>query len=186
MTDPIRTITVNKNTINIFQDDQPWDPREWDNYSIMACFHNRYTLGDKHEYDHADFSSWDELEAQIREDHDPVIILPLYLYDHSGISISTRSFIGRAQHASWDSGQVGFVYTTRDQVELMQGWKRITKARREDLEKWVVSEVETYNQYLTGDVYGYQVQDEAGEDLGSCWGYFGIDNCIEEARSIAA
>jgi len=43
-----------------------------------------------------------------------VAILPLYLYDHSGISISSGSFIGRAPHAEWDSGQVGFSYLDKD------------------------------------------------------------------------
>lgn len=37
-------------------------------------------------------------------------ILPLYLYDHSGLAMSTGSFLGRALHAEWDSGQVGFIY----------------------------------------------------------------------------
>lgn len=41
-------------------------------------------------------------------------ILPLYLYDHSGLAMSTGSFIGRALHADWDSGPVGFIYMDKD------------------------------------------------------------------------
>ena len=37
------------------------------------------------------------------------IILPLNLYDHSMLRMSTGSFLGRAQHAEWDSGQVGCI-----------------------------------------------------------------------------
>ena len=41
-------------------------------------------------------------------------ILPLYLYDHSGLAMSTGSFLGRALHAEWDSGQVGFIYMDKN------------------------------------------------------------------------
>lgn len=34
--------------INVFQDDNPESPREWDNLGAMYCFHRHYNLGDKH------------------------------------------------------------------------------------------------------------------------------------------
>lgn len=43
-----------------------------------------------------------------------VAILPLYLYDHSMLSISTGCFAGRAHHAEWDSGQVGYIYIDKE------------------------------------------------------------------------
>lgn len=39
-----------------------------------------------------------------------VAIMPLFLYDHGGLTMSTSSFVGRAHHAEWDSGQVGYIY----------------------------------------------------------------------------
>lgn len=45
-----------------------------------------------------------------------VAIKPLFLYDHSVQSISTGSFVGRAQHAEWDSGPCGFIYMTKDEA----------------------------------------------------------------------
>lgn len=45
---------------------------------------------------------------------DKVAILPLFLYDHSGLAMSTGSFVGRAHHAEWDSGQVGYIYMDKD------------------------------------------------------------------------
>lgn len=109
------------------------------------------------------------------------VILPLSLYDHSGISMS----VGRA--SGWDCGQVGFIYcdVTKAREELATslcdaaGWnspcndwmnpgKQITL--KEITERCLRAEVETYDQYLRGDVYGY----EAGDD--SCWGFFGHDH----------
>ena len=56
----------------------------------------------------------------------------------------------------------------------------------ERAEKCLRSEVETYDDYLTGQVYGYIIEDENGEQLDSCWGFLGdYKNCLEEAKSSA-
>lgn len=115
-----------------------------------------------------------------------LIMLPLWLYDHSGISMSTGSFIGRAQHAEWDSGRVGFIYVTKDAVRKEFGWKKLTKARIRQIEKYLAGEVETYDQYLQGDVYEYAITDDEGNCLDSCGGFYGDeDYCLEEARRVA-
>ena len=171
--------------VSITQDTDPMNPREWDNCGIMTCSHRRYTLGDEEaQFQVEDFNSWDEVEDHLINECDAVIILPLYLYDHSGITMSTTSFRGRAPHASWDSGQVGFIYTTREKICEMQGWKRLTKERKAKVEKYLVGEVETYNQYLTGDVYGYSIEVD-DEEVESCWGFFGEKHAKEEAASVA-
>lgn len=169
--------------VKIMQDTDPFSPREDDNYGIMFCSHSRYDLGDE-QIQEGEFGSWDEIEEYLVKEREAVIVLPLYLYDHSGISISTRSFIGRAQHARWDSGRVGFVYTTREQIEMLMGWKRLTKSRLAQIEKYLVGEVETYNLYLMGDVYGYSIEID-GEHKESCWGFFGLEYVKEEAMSVA-
>ncbi len=51
--------------IEIFPDYEPESPREWCNLGKMICFHKRYDLGDKHDYDHNDYSGWDEMEKAI-------------------------------------------------------------------------------------------------------------------------
>jgi hypothetical protein len=139
-------------------------PREWCNLGNMICFHNRYNLGDKHNL------SIDELH-DILENED-VIYLPLYLYDHSGITMSTS----RAYpfNCSWDSGQVGYIYVTKDQIRKEYGYKYITKKRERFIVDILRGEVKIYDQYLTGDVYGFNVEcEKCGEILDSCWGFYG-------------
>lgn len=109
-----------------------------------------------------------------------LIMLPLYLYDHSGITMSTGPF-----SCPWDSGQVGFIYITREQILKEYGWKVITTKRREQIVKYLIADVEIYDQYLTGDVYGYMVEDNDGEDIDSCWGFYGIEVCKQEAINAA-
>ncbi|MEK9207298.1 MAG: hypothetical protein AAB922_02370 [Patescibacteria group bacterium] len=154
-------------TIKIEQDDNPESPRDWDNIGIMVCFHGRYELGDKNTgYSKKDYDSWDELEAQIKKEG-AIVILPIGLYDHSGRTM----YIG-SSHDQWDGGQVGFIYTTKEQLNKMG-----TKASKKKIEEYLRNEVKVYDQYLTGDVYGY----DTGED--SCWGFYGEDEAKKEAES---
>lgn len=182
-------------TAVILQDTDPENPRDpyyQENLGNMVCWHKRYNLGEKHNWEDpndfaqdlalkntnwsellqyikdgdtkdlrlvpegegyqlqfkalsfngnrwedmegfqfpADFSDsaaiskrvWDEAQGEITDVlkemytpelialcKDKVAILPLYLYDHSGLAMSTNDFGDR-----WDSGCVGFIYMDKD------------------------------------------------------------------------
>ena len=109
--------------LRIVQDGDVESPRtSCDNLGTMICFHNRYNLGDKHEYSSSSFNNWNELKEQIKKDHDIAVILPLYLYDHSGITISTEPF-----SCNWDSGQIGWAFVSKETVRKELDYKRIPK-----------------------------------------------------------
>ena len=175
--------------IKIIQEECPESPRNWDNLGTMVCFHRRYILGDKHDYDHNDYSGWDEMERAIIKNEDAAIILPLYLYDHGGVTISTSPF-----SCPWDSGQIGFIYVSKKKLREEYGVKRLNDKIIERATNVLKGEVETYDQYLTGDIYGYEVYrvttcNEGHEHenlLDSCWGYYGKDDCLSEAEGIVA
>src|SRR5690606_13075957 len=100
---------------------------------------------------------------------DQAIILPLYLYDHSGITMSTTPF-----SCPWDSGQVGYIFVAKKKARAEYGWSRLTRARDVKVEKCLIGEVQVYDQYLQGGVWGYQaLQDD--EVVDSCWGFYGSD-----------
>jgi hypothetical protein len=97
------------------------------------------------------------------------IILPLYLYDHSGISMSTGSF-----SCPWDSGQVGFIYCSV--ADARKEWPSASDAEvRKEAEKYLKFEVETYDNFLTGQVVGFVALDPAGEVIESCHGFYPDD-----------
>jgi len=103
-------------------------------------------------------------------------ILEVNLYDHSILRMSTSSFIGRAQHAEWDSGQVGWIYASHEDVKNEYG--SITPEALEKTENLLRVEVETYNCYLSNQCYGFRLyKDGAEED--SCWGFLG---CIDDVK----
>lgn len=148
-------------TGSVERDEDPCDPRENDNLGTMYCQHGKYNLGDK----------VTNLPVDITDGS--YIILPLYLYDHSGITMATKPF-----SCGWDSGRVGIIY-------VKQGSEGIYD---EDLKERLEAEVKEYNSFLTGDCWGYVVEDAEGEVLDSCWGYYLGDReyCEEEMKSLLA
>lgn len=166
-------------TVRLEQDTDCSSPRENDNLGTMVCFHRRYTLGDEHSYsDPQEFIESNDYKSA-------VVILPLGLIDHSGISMYVGSGAHSCDPGGWDSGQVGWIYVTRERARKEYGAKRITRKVREQIEKCLRAEVEEYDSYLTGDCYGYIVEDEEGNTLDSCWGFIGYKWAKEEALSAA-
>jgi hypothetical protein len=160
----------NGKTLEVVQDEYTSSPRRDDNLSTMVCFHPRYNFGDKHNYKHGDYSSWKGMETAIQKNEDAAILLPLYLYDHSGQTISTTPF-----SCPWDSMQIGFVFVSKIKLRKEYSVKRITKEVIEKATKVLLAEVEIYDQYIRGEVYGYTLLDENGEFEDSCYGFIGSD-----------
>ena len=144
-----QTVDTAEYNIEVTIDEFASDPREMsDHLGTMVCFHGRYNLGDKH-----GLSIEEAKELSAQED---VISLPLYLYDHSGITMSTTPF-----SCPWDSGQVGFIYAKKNAEGLSDD------SIRETLE----AEVKEYDSYLTGEVYRIDIFDiETGELIDCCSG----------------
>jgi hypothetical protein len=182
---PIEQTLYKDYLISIDYDWDPSNPREWDNFGTMACFHNKYTLGDKHDIEAPDYSSWSEVRDYIEADLGGLVILPLFLYDHSGISMSVGA--PRAQHAGWDSGQVGFIYCT-DGDMVANGITDLDQA-----EALLRGEVDAYNRYLTGDLYTYRIERQVSCDschhtsadfVDSCSGWYSVDDAMKEAMQV--
>lgn len=108
--------------LEVFADDGGFNPREDDNLSTIVCAHGRYSLGDEQAENIELYESWDEwLENEVLKPNggaDEVVFLPVYMYDHSGITINTVGFTCR-----WDSGQLGYIYCTKERFRKETGWK---------------------------------------------------------------
>lgn len=142
--------------------ESPREERE--NLGTMACFH-RYSLGDT---DHG--LSLGEVKKIEENNRDKYILLPLYLYDHSGVTMNTTGF-----SCPWDSGKVGIIFVSKEKVLKEFGWKKISKKRKEKVLDYLRAEVNTYDQYLRGEVYGF-IKYKGDEEVDSCWGFYGDDH----------
>ena len=186
---PIETIDYKGYKIEIMPDEPAESPRDWENLGKMICFHSKYNLGDKHDYKAPDEFIMDLASKYFDEnmvDRDIsnldtssfidkylpklekyIFILPLYLYDHSGITMSTSSF-----SCPWDSGQVGWIYVKKEDARKEWKVKQINPKLKARIIDNLKVEVEVYDQYLRGDIYGRIIYHN-GEDVGSCWGFYG-------------
>ena len=124
------------------------------------------SLFDKYKDD--PFTALCEVEnALLHSISEKYVMLPLYLYDHSGLAMSTTDFNDR-----WDSGQVGWIYVSVEDMVKELGDTLPDDVLRHNAEALLQSEVEIYDAYLRGECYGYELY-ENGELEDSCWGFIG-------------
>jgi len=180
-------------------DDMRINPREVnDNFGTMVCFHPRYALGDHHNYvdkddflremylntvgnNERDMERYERMvnmvwshsnhhavdDAMLRVISEKYIVMPLYLLDHGGLAMQTASF-----HDPWDSGQVGWVYVSKEDALKGFGAEKMTDVLQKKAEDLLQGEVAEYDAYLRGECYGFGLY-ENGELSDSCWGFIG-------------
>jgi len=187
MPEPIEILSVGGLTARIELDPEPQNPRDADNLGTMICLHRRYSLGDEHDYRSEDHGGWADLEAHILRDHPGAVVLPIYMMDHSGLSMSTTDHWFRQwDSAGWDWGQVGHIYAPAETIRHEYGVnRRVSRKLRAQVEDVLRAEVEEYDLYLRGEAYAFTVQTADGEVLDSCGGFLGLQHAIVEARASA-
>lgn len=189
--------TVGDLRLQVVSDDDPShaDPRDATNVGVMmAEGHRHYILGDKRPVyldDEARAAYNAAADAMVRAPFAVVarylrifwgatVVLPLGLYDHGGVSM----YVGGAIDP-WDSGLVGVIFDT-------PGTRADTGVLTpEDIEAALRGEVEEYDRFLRGEVYGYVIErlstcdhgDVHSDHVDSCWGYIGDEFAISEGRS---
>jgi len=181
-------ITVEKDT-----DTDVDSPRTWNNFGTMVCWHSKYILGDVQPtispndyiynlfpldvHERIDDLGLDDENWNARiwsEFSDRFVHLPIYMYEHGGITIRTTPF-----SCPWDSSQIGFIYISNEDADkafLFMGNERL------DARECLIAEVEIYNQYLTGDVWYYSVDDHDGNFLFGCGDVYGYDDAVKMAK----
>ncbi|MDO4643181.1 MAG: hypothetical protein Q4A74_05010 [Cardiobacteriaceae bacterium] len=150
---PIETLNIHNHNVEIYYDDWANNPLEWYD-SVLCTAHRSYTFGGE-ELSH-DANSIQEaflwhLDAKGLKEND-VIYLPVYLYDHSGICLSTVPFSDR-----WDSGQLGYIYKIRKDMRRIFCVQRISPKLEQQIYDMLIQEVEELSDFVSGNVYGFRV-----------------------------
>jgi len=164
---------IGKYLIKIFPDDSAESPDAWGDESRFVVFEHRQFQVEREGFE----------PREIFENNMKVkgyFVFQCFAYIHSGVALSVANH--NFPDARWDVSSTGYWLVKREKGT----WTR--KAALKAAEGLC----ETWNQYLSGDVYGYKVYrittcdkgHEHEEELDSCWGYFGLDYCISEAMSI--
>lgn len=140
--------------LRVVYDLHPENPRDmFDTLGKIACWSRHYDIGDPDHIIRMDPGEYEDeyaFMAAVKEKYPEIaVILPLYLYDHSGIILSTTTGSFRAaDSARWDWGWVGLIYMTADTLKK-NGFDVPTA------EEALRLEVQEYNDYIAGCVYSY-------------------------------
>lgn len=155
-------------TIEIHQDTDAQSPSEWGDTDLFLVANHRQCYipepGEKRITNDAQ-----ELVDRWKDTH---WIFPLEAYIHSGVVLAL-SREGNFPDRQWDVSRLGFVFCAKKE------WRFRKSAR-----KAALSLINEWNEYLSGDVWGYVV-DPDGLNEESCWGFYGFDYCVGEAKSVA-
>ena len=174
-----------KYKIKVEDDEWAESPRKWDNVChITSISSSHWCIGDEgyvYPKDKA-LDVRDELLAR-----DDIAIKPVYMYDHSGQTISLSDF-----GDPWDSGICGYIFVSKE--EMFKEMGNITEENwKERAYEAMKGEIEVYDYYIRGEVYGYIVykaatiehrnvvtdetwKTEEWEEEDSCWGYYGYEH----------
>tara|TARA_R110002124_G_scaffold128157_9_gene288615 strand:+ start:23309 stop:23944 length:636 start_codon:yes stop_codon:yes gene_type:complete len=180
--------------VKVVVDSFPASPRDDSGLGTMVCEHSRYDLGDKDGlYEAVNFVEECFSERQLENMgfdrtclksvenalvfSGKALVLPLYLYDHSGITMRTTPF-----SCPWDSSKVGFIFYSFADMRKEFGYLRINHSRKMFVNKQLKSEVEVYSQYLEGDVWGLIVEEDS-EVKESVFGFYGGNPLINGMSS---
>lgn len=183
---------------------------DWDMLGKQVYWHRRYNLGHCHK-ETSRYSPEEWLESEIEMDgqdsyehwekyysrkmgympfllmkfSENNLVIPVHAYEHGGITISASG--RRAGWDSFDSSQLGFVYVSHKDILKNYSKKRLTKKILEHVEKMLIMEVNEYDSYLRGEVYGFQIFENGDSDdsLESVYGFVGdYEYCLSEAKSL--
>lgn len=184
----VETIGYRGFKIKIYQDDmQNESPDDWGNEDVfLVGYHRDFTVERKNILskdiavdtyrvlrNEQEITECDNPERVTELIHD-YWIFGLEAYIHSGVRLAL-SYEGNFCDRRWDVSQLGLVLVRKKECRLSK--TAIKRAR---------GLIETWNDYLSGNIYGFQVEDDTEDDIDSCWGFYGDwekSGILEHAKS---
>ena len=148
------------------------------NFQVCYLFRSRYQLGNEA----VTPERMKEIEQGIASGE--IVGLPVKAYVH-GCTYMTADPITASRwpyDCPWDAGQSGFVYLPKGMVKKALSVSRLTAKQLRRAHEMMIAEVKLLSQWLSGDCYGYKIEDEEGNELDSCWGFIGRDFVEESAK----
>jgi hypothetical protein len=158
-------------TYELHTDEEPASPAEWDNLGELVAFDplwREYRFAERNttsEEDEALERGGFKMLARYLRMTQGITAVPFRYADHG--SNGARIYPERTDTES----AAGFIYTTDARVDELAG----TDAQYHERE-WILNalhaELQTWNDYVEGNVVGYVVRSPDGRVLDSVWGFY--------------
>ena len=174
----IQEITKSNEKLEIMTDESCESPRDWDNLTVIVTIkNNRHTIGD------IQVNSSEELR-ELLEDKKAKFAMPLYIYEHSGMSLKCfedKTMVGYPYNDQWDAGCIGMVFTT----EALLKEAGLFNSTKKEIIEYMKAEVDTYSNWCNGDCYGFRLSEVSecdkcnqveDKEIDSCYGFLGWDH----------
>lgn len=180
---------VGNYTVNIVPDECPESPREWCN--LGTIYSNLRNINpDGHTMDEIlkdDAEYIQDLRADFKRDN---VYFAIHMMNHSALSFSLASLDAKRNNYSgyymgFDCCTMGVIAVSKDKIREEYGCKRITAAVMEKVKRVLAGELDDYEKYANGYVVGFEVVDEDGDVVDSCYGYYDDEQAMDEGVSIA-
>lgn len=171
MFDTIETIERGGLRARVVYDPNPMSPRDWDNLWTFSAEDRQYCIRDK-----GALGYYDDLRES------GALVVPLWIsYEYGEL---TAGYITDPLTDEDDAARTterygakrfspdGFAYVTREDMLKEFNHRIVTARDKARALECLKDEIKDYNQYVTGQVYGIVVEDEDGDTIDSCWGYY--------------
>jgi hypothetical protein len=174
MEEPVYTEERHGLRIEIVPDFDPQQPIEDDDDNVaLVAFHRDFWIERKGFEKEICAEMYVDPKHSLRKLYH---VFAIEAYIHGGVAIALSSE-GNFPDRRWDvSNPVGFIFIAKKE------WRTHAKA-----EKYARGLIESYNDYLSGNVYGFIVDPDGVNE--SVWGYYGDydspGGALAEARSTA-
>jgi len=175
MEDEIETIKYRGCIIKIYRDDDyTQSPDEWGNEDVfLVHYHRDFTIERNDIITEDELTEWYNGEKIEKEKEYHIFLTKAYI--HSGIVLALEKSGRIFPDERWDVSRCGCILVS----------KKETKSRKKAYEL-AGGLIKTWNDYLSGNVYGFTAEDEKnGVDIDSCWGFYGdfeSSGIINEAK----
>lgn len=175
MSDVVKVVRTKGHAIVIKYDKDADSPREWSN--LGKLFLRTRSVNNQE-------CTEDEMRsARVR--------VPVYKYEHSGIVLKA-SLNGNPFSCPWDSCMAGYIVASAEDIRKEYNVKRITKKVVEKVVDVLEGEIDTYSQWIEGEVYGFEIYrvsddvdddcvEQEGEWVDSCWGFYSVEDAVADA-----
>lgn len=153
-------------SLSVEKDEYCESPREW-GISVWYHWHKSMIISNAERISPMNREDFEEYLANKGVEWEE--IFPLYMIDHGDVKVSISSF-----NCRFDSGQFGWAVIPKGSTDYVS-------CTPEDI---VNDEVSNYNQYLSGEVFCYNVIYK-GNVIESCGSFYEKDIALSEGMSVA-
>ena len=174
--------TINTPRLVIEYDNDAESPRNWDNLGFFFTKEGEYKSPDGNDNALYSIMLATEEEATDAESHIKLIkkeakkqgenivaIYPVYKYEHSAVVYK------RGTARGFDYSNCGFYIVTKESMNYIG-----TPRKKKIIEKIIDQELQTYTNWLNGEVYRFTLYGKDGEEVDCSGGYYDIEDIREQ------